>query len=90
MLIEKAKVIDPHDLNQKFKDRDSDAFSHVTQESKQKALSKLKTMKLSKVDDLFYSWECVSLVLETSTVDFVIKDDYNMMYLLHVLQHYKM
>ena len=47
-------------------------------------------MKLSAVNDLFYSWECVSLILETSTVDFVIKDVYNMMYLLHVLQHYKM
>ena len=35
MLIEKAKVIDPHDLDQKFKNHDSDAFSHVTQESKQ-------------------------------------------------------
>ena len=30
------------------------------------------------------------MILETSTVDFVIKDVYNMMYLLHVLQHYKM
>ena len=30
MMIEKAKVIDPHDLKHKFKDRDSDAFSHVT------------------------------------------------------------
>ena len=47
-------------------------------------------MKLSEYNDLFYSWECVSLVLENYTVDFVIKDMYQMMYLLHVLQHFTM
>ena len=40
--------------------------------------------------DMFYSWECVSLVLENYTVDFVIKDLYHMMYFLHVLQHFTM
>ena len=36
---------------------------------------------------MFYSWECVSLVLGSYTADFVIKDMREMMYLLHVLQH---
>ena len=91
MMLEKAKVFDPHNLKHKIRrDDDSDVFSHVTKESKTKLFSKMKTMKLSRHDDLFYSWECVSLVLEHSTVDFVIKDMYNMLYLLHVLQHYKM
>ena len=75
MMLEKAKVFDPHNLKHKIRrDDDSDVFSHVTKESKTKLFSKMKTMKLSRHDDLFYSWECVSLVLENSTVDFVIKD----------------
>lgn len=90
MMEEKAKVIDPHNLKHKYRDGDSNVFSHVTRESKAVMLKRLKTMKLSTKDNLFYSWECVSLVLENCTVDFVIKDVYHMMYLLHVLQHYKM
>ena len=46
-----------------------------------------KTMKLSSRSELFYAWECVSLVLENFTIDFVIKDSYHMMYFLHILQH---
>ena len=90
MMAEKAKVIDPHNLKHKYRADNSDVFSHVTRESKAVMLKRLKTMKLSTKDNLFYSWECVSLVLENCTVDFVIKDMYHMMYLLHVLQHYKM
>ena len=36
---------------------------------------------------MFYAWECVSLVIDSYTVDFVIKEPSQMMYLLHVLQH---
>ena len=44
-------------------------------------------MRLSTKDAMFYSWECVSLVLAGYTVDLVVKDTTAMMYLLHVLQH---
>ena len=46
-----------------------------------------QTLKLSTKDDMFYSWECVSLVQGSHTADFVIKDMRQMMCLLHVLQH---
>ena len=36
---------------------------------------------------MFYAWECVSLVMANSTtVDLVIKDNFSLMCLLHVLQ----
>ena len=85
MYKEKMKVMKQHNMKHSFGNNDSGTFSNVFKENKQMALRKLKTMKLSKVDDLFYSWECVSLVLDTSTVDFVIKDTQNMLSLLHVL-----
>ena len=44
-------------------------------------------MKLGSYNEMFYAWECVSLVTQNYTVDFVIKDMYNMMYFIHVLQH---
>jgi len=37
---------------------------------------------------MFYAWECLSLVLKNrSTIDFVIKDNKDLMCLLHVLVH---
>ena len=37
---------------------------------------------------MFYAWECVSLVLmNNTTVDLVIKDNFQLMSLLHVLKH---
>ena len=71
---EKMKVMKQYNIKHSFGNNDSGTFSHILRENKQVALRKMKTMKLSKVDDLFYSWECVSLVLDSSTVDFVIKD----------------
>lgn len=37
--------------------------------------------------DTFYPWQCITLVRSHSTTDFVIKDESDMMALLHVL-HY--
>ena len=38
---------------------------------------------------MFYAWQCVSLVMALSktSVDFVIKDDTDLICLLHVLKH---
>ena len=37
---------------------------------------------------MFYAWECVSLVMNNNTtVDLVIKDNFHLMCLLHVLKH---
>ena len=37
-------------------------------------------------DAMFYAWDCVSIVLSNNTtVDFVIKDSFALMCLLHVL-----
>lgn len=39
-------------------------------------------------DSMFYAWDCVSLIMSNNTtVDFVVKDNHNLMCLLHVLQH---
>ena len=46
-----------------------------------------QTKRLDSRDDMFYSWECVSLVIGSYTVAFVIKDPAHMMYFLHILQH---
>ena len=47
-------------------------------------------MKLSHYQEMFYAWECVSLVMANYTIDFVVKDMYDMMYFIHVLQHMTM
>ena len=94
MLFQKTLTTDPHNLM--LRKRGSIGNSHneqqsvFTHQSPTKVLQRLKTMKLSEYSDLFYSWECVSLVLENYTVDFVIKDMYHMMYFIHVLQHFTM
>jgi len=37
---------------------------------------------------MFYAWNCVSLLMRNkTTVDFVIRDNYELMSFLHVLQH---
>ena len=47
-----------------------------------------KIQAFSKSDRMFYAWEAVSIVLGNgTTVDFVVKDNYDLMVLLHVLQH---
>ena len=47
-----------------------------------------KIQAFSKSDRMFYAWEVVSIVLGNgTTVDFVVKDNYDLMVLLHVLQH---
>ena len=51
------------------------------------AVAKSKSKKLEDDDSVFYSWQCVSLVLTNYTVDLVVKDDAEMMCLLHVLTH---
>ena len=40
-------------------------------------------------DTMFYAWECVSLVMGSSrtSVDFVVKDNTDLMCLLHVIRH---
>ena len=40
-------------------------------------------------DSMFYAWECVSLVIASSrtSVDFVVKDNTDLMCLLHVIKH---
>ena len=55
--------------------------------SKTQIFTRFESMKLSHYQEMFYAWECVSLVMENYTIDFVIKDLYDMMYLIHVLQH---
>ena len=54
--------------------------------NKTSRIEKLKTFTAS--DEFFYAWECMSLVMANrTTVDFVIKDNFQMMCLLHVLQN---
>ena len=36
-------------------------------------------------DDIFYSWECVSIMVETRTIDFVIKNRTHMFAFLKIL-----
>lgn len=39
---------------------------------------------------MFYSWECVSIYRPNrTTLDLVIKDSYELMYFLHILNHAK-
>ena len=36
---------------------------------------------------MFYSWQCISLVMANYTIDFIIKEDFEMMCLIHLLLH---
>jgi hypothetical protein len=38
-------------------------------------------------DSIFYSWQCVSIVMSNFTIDFVIKDQLEMLVFLHVMIH---
>ena len=47
-------------------------------------------MNLFEDESMFYSWECVSIYRSNrTTLDFVIKDSFELMYLLHFLNHVK-
>ena len=83
-------VEDPYHLKNSKKFTSGESSARTSKKSQSKVLQNLKTMTMSHYDDMFYAWECVSLVLENYTIDFVIKDMYNMMYFLHVLQHFTM
>jgi hypothetical protein len=49
-------------------------------------LKSFSTFNFTNHDSVFYSWECVSLIRPNSTtLDFVIKDPTDLMFLLHVL-----
>ena len=92
MLFQKTLAIDPYHLKSSKRHSSGEelAASVRLKTSPTTILRRLKSMDLNHYNDLFYTWECVSLVLENYTVDFVIKDMYHMMYFLHVLQHFTM
>ena len=45
------------------------------------------TQMVENDDSMFYSWQCISLVIRNHTVDFVIKDELDMMSFIHVILH---
>jgi hypothetical protein len=45
------------------------------------------TQKIEEDLRMFYSWQCISLVMANYTIDFIIKEDFEMMCLIHLLLH---
>ena len=45
------------------------------------------TKEIEEDDRMFYSWQCISLVMANYTVDLIIKEDFEMMCLIHLLVH---
>ena len=53
-----------------------------------KNLSLAQTANFNEDDSMFYSWECISIYrANRTTLDLVIKDPHEIMYLIHVLYH---
>lgn len=54
-------------------------------------LISLKTFNLNEEDNMFYAWQCLSIVRKNgTTLDLTIKDQVDLMCLLHVLRHKNM
>lgn len=55
------------------------------------AMDRKATRRFGQNQNLFYSWECLSIVrANNTTLDFVVKDPYDLMYLYHCLVHSQM